>query len=59
MERLRKFLRQKIINATFYRTKNQFYQVVFGFFARLNEFGRKRASLLTLNFHLLDSLPTS
>ena len=59
IERLWKFLRQKIINATFYRTKGQFRQAVLGFFNRLDEFGHELASLLTLNFHLLDSQPTS
>ena len=59
MERLWKFLRQKIINTTFYRTKGQFRQAVRGFFHRLDEFGQELASLLTLNFHLLDSQPNS
>lgn len=59
IERLWKFLRQKIINATFYRTKGQFRQAVLGFFHRLDEFGHELAALLTLNFHLLDSQPTS
>ena len=59
IERLWKFLRQKIINAAFYRTKGQFRQAVLGFFNRLDEFGQELASLLTLNFHLLDSQPTS
>ena len=59
IERFWKFLRQKIINATFYRTKDQFRLAVLGFFSRLDEFGPELASLLTLNFHLLDSQPTS
>jgi transposase len=59
IERLWKFLRQKIINATFYRPKGQFRQAVLGFFHRLDEFGHQLASLLTLNFHLLDSQPNS
>ncbi len=54
-----KFLRQKIINTTFYRTKGQFRQAVLGFFRRLDAFGHELASLLTLNFHLLDSQPNS
>ena len=52
IERLWKFLRQKIINPCFYRTKGQFRQAVLGFFSRLEEFGQDLASLLTLNFHL-------
>lgn len=59
IERFWKFLRQKIINAAFYRTKEQFRQAVLGFFNRLEEFGQELASLCALNFHLLDSQPTS
>lgn len=59
IERLWKFLRQKIINATFYRTKGQFRQAILNFFSRLDEFGHELASLLTLRFHLLDSPVTS
>ena len=55
IERLWKFLRQKIINPCFYRTKGQFRQAVLGFFNRLDEFGHELASLLTLNFHLFES----
>lgn len=35
IERLWKYLRQKIIHSTFYRTKGQFRQAVLGFFDRL------------------------
>ena len=55
IERLWKFLRQKIINPCFYRTKGAFRQAVLGFFDRLDEFGQDLASLLTLNFHLFES----
>lgn len=55
IERLWKFLRQKIINPCFYRTKGQFRQAVLGFLARLDESGQDLASLLTLNFHLFES----
>lgn len=58
IERLWKFLRQKIINPCFYRTKGQFRQAVLGFFDRLDEFGQELASLLTLNFHLFQSQTT-
>lgn len=51
--------RQKIINAIFYHTKEQFRQAVLDFFTRLEEFGQELVSLCTLNFHLLDSRPTS
>jgi transposase len=59
MERLCKFLRQKLITPCFYRTKGPFRQAVLGFFSRLEEFGQDLASLLTLQFHLLDSTLTS
>ncbi len=58
MERLWKFLRQKIINPCFYRTKGAFRQAVLGFFDRLDEFGHDLAALLTLNFHLFPSQTT-
>ena len=58
IERLWKFLRQKIINPCFYRTKGEFRQAVLGFFSRLDEFGHDLTSLLTLNFHLFESQTT-
>lgn len=58
IERLWKFLRQKIINPCFYRTKGAFRQAVLGFFDRLDEFGHDLASLLALNFHLFESQTT-
>ena len=59
MERFWKYLRQKIINATFYRTKGQFRTAVLDFFTRLPEFGPDPAFLLTRKFHILDAQPTS
>jgi len=59
IERFWKYLRQKIINTTFYRTKGQFRTAVLDFFTRLPEFGQDLASLLTRNFHILDAQPTS
>lgn len=55
IERLWKFLRQKIINTTFYRTRGPFRQAVLRFFDRLPEFGPALASRRTLKFHVLDS----
>jgi transposase len=55
IERLWKFLRQKIINTAFYRTKGQFKTAVLDFFNRLPEFGDELAARLTLKFHILDS----
>jgi transposase len=59
IERFWKFLRQKIINATFYRTKGQFRTAVLDFFTRLDEFGQDLAALLTRKFHIIDSQPSS
>ena len=55
MERLWKFLRQKIINTAFYRTRGQFKVAVLDFFDRLPEFGKELASCMSLKFHVLDS----
>ena len=55
IERFWKYLRQKIINTTFYRTKGQFRAAVLDFFDRLPEFGQDLASLLTRKFHIIDS----
>ena len=59
IERLWKFLRQKIINTAFYRTKGQFKTAVLDFFDRLDEFGPELASRMRLKFHVLDSQLTS
>lgn len=59
IERFWKYLRQKIINTTFYRTKGAFRSAVLDFFHRLPEFGQDLASLLTRKFHIIDSQPTS
>ena len=59
IERLWKFLRQKIINTTFFRTKGQFKTAVLDFFNRLDEFGPELASRLRLKFHVLDSQSNS
>ncbi len=59
IERFWKYLRQKIINSTFYRTKGQFRTAVLDFFDRLPEFGDDLTSLLTRKFHILDAQLTS
>ncbi len=59
IERLWKFLRQKIISTAFYRTKGQVKTAVLDFFDRLPEFGQELASRLSLKFHILDSHSTS
>jgi transposase len=59
IERFWKYLRQKIINTAFYRTKGQFKTAVLNFFDRLPEFGQELASLLTRKFHIIDAQPTT
>lgn len=59
IERFWKYLRQKIINTTFYRTKGQFRTAVLDFFDRLPEYGQDLASLLTRKFHIIDAQFTS
>lgn len=59
IERLWKYLRQKIIDTRFYRTKGQFRAAVLDFFHRLDERGQDLASLMSLRFHILDSHSTS
>ncbi len=59
IERFWKYLRQKIINTTFYRTKGPFRTAVPDFFTRLPGFGPDLASLLIRKFHILDAQSTS
>lgn len=59
IERFWKYLRQKIINTCFYRTKGQFRTAVLDFFDRLPEFGQDLASLLTRKYHIIDAQLTS
>lgn len=55
IERLWKFLRQKIIDTPFYRTKGAFKDAALSFFIRLNEFGNVLTSLMNLQFYIMDS----
>ena len=55
VECLWKFLRQKISNTAFYRTKGPFKTAVLHFFDRLSGFGRELASRMRPKFHVLDS----
>ncbi len=59
IERLWKFLRQKIIDTAFYRTKGLFKAAVLDFFDRLPVFGEELASRTTLKFHIIDSQSNS
>ena len=55
IERLWKFLRQKIINTSLFLTKGQFKTAVLDFFHRLPEFGQESASRMKLKFNVLGS----
>ena len=59
MERLWKFLHQKIINTAFYRNKSSFKTAVLDFFDRLPQFDHELASYSSLKFHILDSYSAS
>ena len=55
IERLWKFLRKKVINTHFFRTKQRFRQAILEFFHNIEQYKDELESLLTLNFHLINS----
>jgi transposase len=55
IERLWRFLKKKVINTNFYRTKELFKQAVMKFFENIAEYKQELQSLLTLNFRLSNS----
>lgn len=55
IERLWKFLRKKVINTGFYRTKEEFRRAIVRFFDNIKLFREELESLLTLNFRLANS----
>lgn len=55
IERLWKFLRKKVINTGFYRTKEEFRRAIRRFFDSIGLFREELESLLTLNFRLVNS----
>ena len=55
IERLWKFLRKKVINTSFYRTKEEFRQAILNFFKNIKQHKSELESLLTLKFHLINS----
>ncbi|MDR1557081.1 MAG: transposase [Tannerellaceae bacterium] len=54
-ERLWRFLRKKVINTGFYRTKELFRQAVMKFFENIADYRQESETLLTLNFRLVNS----
>ncbi|GHV39083.1 IS630 family transposase [Bacteroidia bacterium] len=55
IERLWRFLRKKVINTHFYRTKELFRQAIGNFFENIAEYKTELQTLLTLNFRLCNS----
>ena len=55
IERLWKFLRKKVINTGFYRTKEKFRQAIKDFFDNIGAYKEELESLLTLKFRLCNS----
>lgn len=55
IERLWKFLRKKVINTGFYRSKEEFRQAIKRFFDNIGIFKEELETLLTLNFRLCNS----
>ena len=52
IERLWKFMRKKVINTNFYRTKQEFVTAITQFFENISQYRTELESLLTLNFHV-------
>jgi transposase len=59
IERLWKFMRKKIINTKFYRTKEEFRQAILKFFKNISQYKDELSSLMTLNFHVFYSKSNS
>lgn len=55
IERLWRFLRKKVINTGFYRTKEEFRKAIKHFFNNIANFREELESLLTLNFRLANA----
>ena len=55
IERLWRFLRKKVINTEFYRTKELFRKAINDFFANIAKYKSELETLLTLNFRLANS----
>ena len=56
IERLWKFLRKKVINTQFYRTKQEFRTAIMDFFNNIETYNDELVTLLTLNFHIFKPL---
>jgi len=55
IERLWKFMRKKVINTGFYRTKEEFRRALLDFFEQIEIYKKELESLLTLKFKVINS----
>jgi hypothetical protein len=55
IERLWRFMKEKVININFYRTKELFRKAVMRFFKNIHVYKNELKTLLTLNFRLVNS----
>lgn len=55
IERVWKFMRKKVINTSFFRTKIEFKQALVNFFKHFHEYKQELVTLLTLNFRVCKS----
>lgn len=55
IERLWKFMRKKVIDPVFYRTKDEFRANILSFFENIAQYKDELNSLLTLKFHVIKS----
>lgn len=55
IERLWKFMRKKVINTNFYRTKERFKTAILDFFTHIADYKQELVTLLTLKFQLFHS----
>jgi transposase len=55
IERLWRFLRKKVINTHFYRTKELFRKAILDFFENIEQYKPELETLMTLNFRLRNS----
>lgn len=55
IERLWKFMRKKVIDPVFYRTKEEFRANILSFFQNIAQYEHELKSLLTLNFRVINS----
>jgi len=55
IERLWKFMRKKVIDPIFYKTKDEFRAKILAFFENIAQYEDELKALLTLNFHVINS----